>query len=490
MSALRSTQGHSPTLAQFSEWWPVFLVAALAFGLRATLIGAHAFQMDEAYYAGFSRGILHGDVLVTRGALCDKPPFQFYCGALGMALFGVSDNSVRIIDCAMSAAECAVLVWALLPLAGSAAALGASLLLATAPLHRAYGASGLTDVPFSLALSLSCILALRGRANASAVAMGIALWSKQTAFFFLPLPFLFLAVAGGQPRALKRWAAITAFGGGALFAWSFLFQHPRLGFIVLERAGQSEVGPHLNGWGGRISVWIELGREILVWPGLFPVLAFLGLLVSVALAIQNRIAKAWALIPLIPAYGLLVYSLMGMRLFDRYFTPLTWALAAIPALGAAATAPKSWIGRCARWAVLALGMAAWLQSRTYAFSPENQGAPGQTSEGIHSVLGDLRRLSPDGGAALSDEGGLFWLGSWYLPAAWSCWDGATDSNFCRLFQDKPTRPIYWVGREPHVPPAGWRWTPAVREKDPRGGGDWVALRVIGTRACGPAVESR
>jgi 4-amino-4-deoxy-L-arabinose transferase-like glycosyltransferase len=440
--------------------------------------------MDEAYYAGFSRRILHGDLLVTGGMDCDKPPLQFYFGALGLALFGNSESAIRIVACAVSATECALLVWAMLPVAGSAAAVGAGLMLAAAPLHRAYGASGLTDAPFSLALALSCALALRKKSLASAVAMGAAIWSKQTALFFLPVPLVLLLATGESFRALRRWIGVTASVGGALFVWSLIFQHPRLGFIVLEHSGQSEVGIHWAGWGGRLREWVLFGKEILVWPGLLASLGAIGLLVSAALAFQKRIPKAWALVPLIPVYGLLVFSLMGMRMYDRYFMPLTWPLAAVPALAAAAAAPESKVGRSARWAVLALGLAAWVQARTYGFSQENQGAAGATSDGMHAVLEDLDRLSPRGGAVLSDEGGVFWLGSWYLPRTWACWDGASDENVRRLLKDDPIRPVYWLGREPHAPSNTWAWKLAVRERDPRGGGDWIALQVQGATQSG------
>src|SRR5258708_26303961 len=106
--------------------------------------------MDEALYAGFSSRILHGDLLLTGGLNNDKPPLQPYLGAVGMALFGDNESAARIMDCLLSAAECAVLCWFLWPLAGALLALAAGLLVSGAPLAMGYRASALMDTPMSL----------------------------------------------------------------------------------------------------------------------------------------------------------------------------------------------------------------------------------------------------------------------------------------------------------------------------------------------------
>ncbi len=211
-------------------FWAAFIVA---FGLRLVLLGQHAFHMDEACIAGWSRRILHGDLLLTGGMRNDKPPLQMYLGALGLALFGESESAIRIVNAAVSALECGVLAWALVPVTGAGAALGAGWLLAVSPLHRGYGASGIMDGPLSFFMLLSFVLAARGRGAWSGLAWGLAFCSKQTALFLLPWPWVALLAASPSWRsALREWSLGAAVACVPLLLWELIFAHPRLGAFV------------------------------------------------------------------------------------------------------------------------------------------------------------------------------------------------------------------------------------------------------------------
>ena len=197
------------------ELWPwlAWAVFAYALGLRVQLLGLNPLHMDEALYAGFSRRILHGDLLLTGGLNNDKPPLQFYLGSLSMLLFGQSEPALRLLNAAASAATCGLVTYWLLPLAGGAGAVLGGVLLATAPLDANFGAAVLMDGPLALLLFVSFVMAARGKAEFAGLAWGLACAAKQTAFFALPLPLLALALS---PPRTGRWTGWSVGAAAAL----------------------------------------------------------------------------------------------------------------------------------------------------------------------------------------------------------------------------------------------------------------------------------
>jgi 4-amino-4-deoxy-L-arabinose transferase-like glycosyltransferase len=423
-------------------------VAVLAFGLRAVLLGEHAFHMDEALYATFSKRILHGDLLLTGGLNNDKPPLQFYWGALGLGLFGESESGLRLMTALVSAVECGLLAWLLLPLAGTMAAAGAGLLLAASPLHRSFGSTAVMDGLLSLALLGSFGAALKKQPLLAGLAWGLACASKQTAFFLAPVPFLAcLAVAEDWRTALKDWSVGAAIVLIPLFLWSALFSHPRLGMILGMAAHQPEVGLRGDGFLARLLLWQRQGQGCLT----VPVWWWAAPLVSAGLWWKGQ--KAWALGALFPVFGLALFAGLNMRLFDRYYVPLIWALAALPALAAALLPRRRFFSAL----VLALGLFGWFQARNQVFPADQHGAAGSINDGQRDLLAWMDRLEPAGALAASDSGGLRWMGGWYLKGDWALNDGAGREELDALQAEHPGKALYLVSARGREKAVGRRW---------------------------------
>jgi 4-amino-4-deoxy-L-arabinose transferase-like glycosyltransferase len=432
----------------------VFCVAfVLAFGLRAVLLGQHAFQMDEAAIASWSDRIAHGDLLLTGGLRNDKPPLQMYLGAVGIALFGHSESAVRLMDAGLSALECGLLAWALVPLAGTAAALGSGLLLASSPLARAYGASGIMDGPLSFFRLLSVVMALRGRPGFSGAAWALAFCCKQTALFLLPWPLLaVLAVAPAWWPALKAWAWGAAGPVALLMAWELSFAHPRLGAFVGMAAGQPEVGLRLGGLGERLGRWLQVSAGDLPWAPALPWLALAGPVAGLVLLWKARSAeaRAWALTLGFPLYGMAVFAALNMRYFDRYVVPFAWSLCAAPAVLVAAWPVAGRLRRAGGLACLGLGLAALVWIRFQPLPSDSQGAAGSVYDGYRALLLDVQRREPQGGVLVSGQGGLRQMGAWYMDKSW------------RLVESPEApaaagAPLYAAEREGSPPEPGTRW---------------------------------
>lgn len=412
------TQAAKSAQQGWTAFWAVF---ALALGLRVVLLGQHAFHMDEALYATFSRRILHGDLLLTGGLNNDKPPFQFYLGALGLGLFGESESSIRWMNALCSALECGLLAWALVPVAGVAAALGAGFLLAASPLHRSYGATAIMDGPFSLFFFASFMLAARGRAWASGLAWGLALTCKQTALFFLPLPILAVLLRSDlRGRDLRAWAQGALWPVLGLGLWSLLFAHPRLGAFVGMSAHQPEVGLKLAGLGDRFVEWARLSGGLFLWPTAMTVALVLAPLVASALLLKGGAgARPWSLGAMFSLFGILVFAAMNMRSFDRYPVAYAWAVCALPALAASVFVADSFGRQVFGVAALVLGLGALFGARSQALPLDQQGVAGDRYDGYRALLLDLKQREPLGGALVSGQGGLRWMGGWYLGSGWA-----------------------------------------------------------------------
>lgn len=457
-------------------WLAAALCFLAALGLRAVLLGEHALHMDEALYGGFSRRILRGDLLLMGGLNNDKPPLQAWLGALGLALFGGGESALRSLDLLLSAAECALLAWALAPLSGALAALGAGLLLAAAPLHRAYGAAAFMDAPLSLLLLGSFAAAARGRSRAAGLLWGLACWAKQTAFFFLPLPLAAALAAASGRAALRPFARGAAWPLLALLAWALLCNHPRLGMLLGMSQHQPEVGLKLAGLGPRLGGW---AGELRLALGLPPTLAWLpwGLpLLGLGLWRRGGLGLApWAWACAWPAFGLLLFAAMNMRHFDRYCLPLLWPLAAAPALLAGLAEGR--LHRAGSLLALALGLAALAQARAQA--PRH---PGADFDGYRAALQALGALEPGGGIAAAPGGGLRWMGGWYLGRGWDLIDGAEPAELAAAAARRPGRSLYLLLREGEAAPAGWSWRRLQGLADPAGGPAWHLLRAEAGRA--------
>jgi 4-amino-4-deoxy-L-arabinose transferase-like glycosyltransferase len=458
------------------------LLFLYALGLRVSLLGKHPFHMDEALYAGFSNRILHGDLLLTGGLNNDKPPLQPYLGALGMALFGNTESGVRFMDCLVSALECAVLCWFLWPLAGAMLALAAGLCLAGAPLAASYGASGLMDSPMSLFLLLSFCLAASAQPWGAGLAWGLAAASKQTAWFLLPWVALAAWASAYAPRAsIRHFIRGAAWVLLPLGLWSVLFQHPRLGMILLMRANQPEVGFSASGAGARLAYWLQAGLGLFQAPWIFPLLALGGLLGSLVLGFRWRKhpeLRAWALAGTFVPVCLALYVALNMRPFDRYLLPLASFAALAFAL------PLAELSRdrpLIRWAFLPLLLALLLANRGMAVPGTQQGVGYAANDGFDAAARELKRRCPTGGALYSTESGVHWMGNYYLGKGWKLVENQDSQALSQsLAQDLGAGQVsggegeaFLICRTPGAPlaPAGWTLNDAGQF------GDWRLFKI-------------
>jgi 4-amino-4-deoxy-L-arabinose transferase-like glycosyltransferase len=425
--------------------WLGLLLFAYAFGLRAQFLGAHAFHNDEALYAGFSRRILGGDLLLTGGLNNDKPPLQAYLGAGSGLLFGTREGGLRLLNAALSAAECGLLGAALLPLAGLGAALLAGVLLASSPLGVGYGGALLMDGPMSLALLAACLAAGAGRAWLAGLLWALACGFKQTAGFLLPWPLLALALGPSREGRWRSFAAGALAGLLPVLVWSALFQHPRLGMILLMRANQPEVGFGAHGLAAE--GWLDLARRGFAQPGLVNAVAALGLLALPWLAWRSRgeaRLRPWLLAALAAPSLLGLFLLLGLRGFERYWLPALPFVAALPALGVAAL-PAGMLRRGAGALCLLGALAVAAQARQLDIHG-TQGLGWERNDGFRELCQGLS--APIGGAPAvlaGTVGGLHWLGNWYLPHGWELHEAPDEAQVEALqAAASPTRPLYWA----------------------------------------------
>ena len=135
------------------------------------------------------------------GAL-DKPPLSIYLSALSLVAVGLRADEAGVLHLdpllgefagRLPNALLALLLTALMMRLAQRlyrsefAALIAGFLTATSPFILAYGASAFTDMSLVFWALLSLYAALERRFMLVAVALGLALWSKQQALFALPL---------------------------------------------------------------------------------------------------------------------------------------------------------------------------------------------------------------------------------------------------------------------------------------------------------------
>lgn len=439
--------------------WLGLAVFAYALGLRVGLLGGHALHMDEALYAGFSRRILHGDLLLTGGLNNDKPPLQFYLGALSMGLFGDREANLRLLNAVASALECGLLSWALWPLAGFAGAALGGALLASSPLSAGYGSSFLMDGPLSLLIFASFVAATRKQAGLAGLLWALACAAKQTAYFLLPLPLLALLLAGS--RDWVPFAKGAAAGLVPLWLWSALFQHPRLGMVVLMKANQPEVGLGASGPGP--AVWLDLARRGFARAGAFNAVAALGLLAWPWLAWRSRhdaARRPWALAPLVVPGLLLLFVGLGMRGFDRYWLPALPFVASLPAL-ALASLPMGALRRgLGALALIAVALTVAQGRRLDVSGLQGSGWSG--NDDLRSACQWLKVDAPEGGILAGPLGGLHWLGNWYLGRDWTLFEAPPPgalSGMKALATDE--HPLYWIAPAgAGIPEAGWLRLPA------------------------------
>ncbi len=308
-----------------------FLLALLLLGawLRWRGLWANTFHADEALFASWARLIAVGRDPLLQGQLVDKPPLLFYLQALCYPLMGTPAGwPARLPGLVVGLLLPALtgrLVWNLYR--DHFAALLAVALVVLSPLAIQFSASAFID-PLMVALLVGALAA--PRPVLSGLLFGLAILSKQQAWFFLPL-LLGVGWVTGRSRA---WWGRWLVGFLPLLALLLLWDGLRVGALTLGQwqnyggvrpAWSWELWPRLLAW-GRQAVYL-VGAPL-------PALLLLPLLlVPAGQRLTNRHAALDRLFLLFLLAYLALHWLLAVPVWDRYLLPLLPLLAVLVGRG-------------------------------------------------------------------------------------------------------------------------------------------------------------
>lgn len=315
----------------------ILLVGAAA---RITPLTDNRFHPDEALYASFGRLISTFDWNLS-SRLVDKPPLAFYLMAGAFQRIGPNEVAARFPNLAVSLLSLA-LVWrlAMRLWGGRRAALLAMLFYALSPMAVLFAPTAFTDPLLVLWVLAALVAVTGGRWGWGGLFFGLALVTKQTALFFLPLVWgagLLCDAGAERPLDWPAWRArLGRFGlpvvvvAGLLVAWD-ASRGPVEGFwragVLNNDPGRfirpDEALPRLRAWLG----WLA---AVGGWPPMNLALgvSWLGVL-GCALRQRRRSRYTWLDLGL--AGYVLVYLVfywgVAFNIFDRYLLPLVPLLA-------------------------------------------------------------------------------------------------------------------------------------------------------------------
>jgi 4-amino-4-deoxy-L-arabinose transferase-like glycosyltransferase len=313
---------------------PLALVVALAAVLRLSLIAANRFHGDEALYSHWGLLIASGkDVFLRYGVIVDKPPVFLYTLALFFKIFGHNETAARLPNILASLGSIVFLYHIALELAGRRVALLSALFLALSPFDIQFAPTAFTD-PFMVGLVLaSCLLALKRWPVLAGLAAGLAVMTKPTGVFFLPLIVFFAALPCGK-RWLSKRLGIVMLGLAAGFlavclavvCWDVVIRVNCVNFLTASAARYGglrvvpleRIVPRLRAWLGQ-SQYLT-GSTVL--NGLL--VAFVPLLLIYDLW-KRRVRSGWLLDWAFAAfflYFVAVHTLLSFSVWDRYILGL------------------------------------------------------------------------------------------------------------------------------------------------------------------------
>src|SRR5262249_16964857 len=137
--------------------WRSLIVVVLAVAWLASLAARPLYKTDEARYGEISRAMAQsGDWITPRlngFKYFEKPPLQYWAGAVAFKLFGVHDWAARLWTGLMALAGIALAFFAGRRLFGAQAGMLAAAILAGSPLYVAYGQVNTLDMGVSVMLS-------------------------------------------------------------------------------------------------------------------------------------------------------------------------------------------------------------------------------------------------------------------------------------------------------------------------------------------------
>lgn len=314
----------------------LLVLAAIA---RILPLTDNRFHPDEALYARWGLLIATGrDPLLTNEPV-DKPPLWPYLLAGSFSLFGHSELAARIPALAASLVSVALTYAFARSLWGATGtAVLAAALMAFSPYSILFAVTAFTDPLLVLWVLAALTYAARDRPGVAGLCLGLALATKQTALFFLPLG-VGIALLRGPKQPLKETLIRYILGLAptlmALIAWDTL-RHAPMSFW--QQSITSYGGLHLVTWDElprRLTGWAERGAYLLGPPWLT---GLLGLALMVSLVPRPsfvvRHPSWWLLAAFVLAF-LALHVFFTFNIWDRYLLGLVPILALLVARGVA-----------------------------------------------------------------------------------------------------------------------------------------------------------
>ncbi|MDH4208346.1 MAG: glycosyltransferase family 39 protein [Anaerolineae bacterium] len=317
------------------------IIIALAALVRVSLIAANRFHGDEALYSYWGLLVASGkDIFLRQGVIVDKPPVFLYTLALFFRIFGPSETAARLPNIISSLVSIVFVYHIVAHLADRRAALLSALFLCLSPFDIQFAPTAFTD-PLMVAFVLgSFLLALRGRFFLAGVVAGLAVMTKPTAVFFLPLLLVFAGLSLGTLWRTRRLGlALVSMAVGflavclAVVCWDVLIRVDTVNFLSasaaryggLKLAPAARLAPRLQGWLGQLryltgssisNAALLLGMPLLLAHGWW----------------RRREGQSWLLDWALVAfliYYVAIHTLLSFSIWDRYMLGLAPVVAVL-----------------------------------------------------------------------------------------------------------------------------------------------------------------
>ena len=310
------------------------LVIGLAALIRVSLIASNRFHGDEALYSYWGLLVASGkDIFLRQGVIVDKPPVFLYTLALFFRIFGPSETAARLPNILASLASIVIVYHIVADLADRRVALLSILFLCLSPFDIQFAPTAFTD-PLMVALAVgSCLLALKGRPLPAGVVAGLAVMTKPTAIFFMPLlPFFTGLPLGKQWRTRRFGRALLSIAVGylavclAVVSWDVLIRVDPVNFLSASAAryGGLKIAPAIR-LGPRFQGWLRQ-LQYLTGSPISNAALLIGMPALLAYGWWRRRERQgwlldWALVAFL-VYYVAIHTLLSFSIWDRYMLGL------------------------------------------------------------------------------------------------------------------------------------------------------------------------
>lgn len=394
----------------------------LAWVLFLMPLAAHALREDEALYASWSMAMRHGNPWLI-GLPVDKPPLYLWLLAAWQSWLGETVAAMRLLNTGMTALNVA-LVFALgRQLMGPRAGLLAAAVFAASPFTILFAPTLYTDPLLTLWFLAACLAATRARWAWLGLCLGLMLITKQQGLLLFPLP---LALAApqfiAQPGRDRRWALLRFALGLALpltmvWAWDAY----RLGQTVtggppnlwqqsvVSYGGLTLAAP--GTWPARAAGWLAQGQMITgFWPATWVLVA--AAVVLLARSQHETRRSGLRLVAAFGAFYMVLHTVIGFQIWDRYLLPII-PLAALVAAWGWAELMQRWGARMVPLLMLCLLVPAWVA----AGGGYPVGSDHGTYDGIEATAAYLRQTLPANKWGVLYHQSLGWHWRYYLAGS-------------------------------------------------------------------------